>query len=224
MAVLNINWESLSALPKLSKGPAPVVTSETSAPAEEPAAAAEEAPRNYDKPYFVYVTDPAGTTGFDTVEKVILDDDRVKIASHAFHMVKMTPDDAKADPMLKDGGGKQLPRIVLVTADGKSVKALEGGSLKLGEVWNGMKATANKFYKQDLDATVKALKDVLIEFDKVNAERKVLEEKEARAKDKPLSASDEKEIAAKRAELDKRQEKAEAKKASLFDLKPKATA
>jgi len=216
MAVLTIQWETLDKVPPLV---APVVTGdETTASAPNP----DEAPKTtHDKPYLVYVADPAGTTGFDTVEKGILDDDRVKIASHAFHMVKMTPTDAKADPILKDKGGKEVPRIVLVTADLKTVKALEGGTLKLGEVWNGMKATANKLYKQDLDATVKALKDVLIEYDKVNTERKVLEEKEARSKDKPNNATDLKEIATKRAELDGRQAKAEAKEKALFELKTK---
>ncbi len=223
MAVLTINWETLSAMPKLQTGPAPVVTSEASTPPadSEPAA---DAPKSYDKPYLIYIADPAGSSGFDTVEKVILDDDRVKIASHAFHMVKMSPEQATADPMLKDDGGKAVPRMVLITADGKSVKPIEGAQLKLGEVWGAMKATANKFYKQDLDVTVKALKDVLIEFDNVNKARKVLDDKEARAKDKPLSPADVKDIAAKRADLDKRQEKAEAKKASLFELKPRDAA
>jgi|SRR5262245_54283684 len=223
MAVLNIAWETLDKLPALETA-APVVTSEEkSEPASTPAAAPASAIKSHDKPFLVYVADAAGSTGFDTVEKVILEDDRVKIASHAFHMVKMSPDSAKEDLLLKEKGGKTLPRIILVTADLKTVKPLEGATLKLGEVWNAMKATANKHYKQDLDATVKALKDVLVEYDKVNAERKVLEEKEARAKkdDKP-NPSDEKEIAAKRAELDARQKKAEEKEKSLFDLKVKA--
>src|SRR5688572_11247591 len=129
MAVLNIHWETLDKVPALAA--APVITSEDEVSAPAPEAA--EAPKSHDKPYFVYVADPAATTGFDTVEKVILADDRVTIASHAFHMVKMSPDQAKEDPVLKEKGGKQLPRIILVTADLKSVKPLEGGTLKLGE-------------------------------------------------------------------------------------------
>lgn len=218
MAVLTIKWETLSAVPPLV---APTVTSET---ASAPDPNAEKPKTAHDMPYFVYVTDPAGTTGYDTVEKVILDDDRVRIGSRAFHMVKMTPDDAKADPILKEKGGKEVPRIVLVTADLKTVKPLEGGALKLGEVWGGMKATANKHFKQDLDVTVKALKDVLIEYDKINGERKVVDDKETRAKEKGLSAADQKEIAAKRAELDARQEKAANKEKALLDLKAKAAA
>lgn len=217
MAELTINWESLPKIPPIS---APVVTSDAtgaSAPANPEAATKLSA----DKPYFIYVVDPSGTTGFDTVEKVILDDDRVRIAAKAFHAVKMTPDDAKADPVLAEKGGKEVPRLILVTADLKTVKALEGGTLKLGETWSAMKATANRFYKQDLDGLVRDLKGVLLEFDKINKERAVLADKEKRAADKPLSEADKKDIEAKKADLDARQKKAEAQKNKLWELKTK---
>jgi hypothetical protein len=228
MAELTINWETLSKVPQPEKAPkaGPVITSEgQSAPvADEPAPAdAPAAQSGSDKPYFIYVTDGSVTvaTGIDTVEKVILDDDRVKLGSHAFHAVKMTPDDAKTDPLLADKGGKEVPRIIFVTGDLKTVKPLEGGSLKLGEVWASMKATSNKFYKQDLDALVKELKSVLIEFDKINNERKVLDEKEKREAGKG-TAADVKDMAAKRADLDTREKKATERKTALWELKAKA--
>src|ERR1051326_7038632 len=210
MAELTINWETLDRVPQPEKKDAPVVTSEgTSAPAEPAATSADGgAPAEKltaDKPYFIYVTDGAQTTGFDAVEKVILDDDRVKLGSHAFHAVKMAPDAAKADPFLADKGGKEVPRMIFVTGDLKTVKPLEGATLKLGEVWSLMKATANRFYKQDLDALVRDLKNVLIEFDKINKERQVLADKEKRESDKPVSEADKKDIAAKKADLDTRE-------------------
>jgi len=205
MAELTITWENLDKLPQPEqKKAAPVITSETSsAPSDPEVAPSAETVFTADKPYFIYVTDGAEATGFDAVEKVILDDDRVKLGTHAFHAVKMTPEAAKADPLLAEKGGKEIPRIIYVTADLKTIKPLEGGSLKLGEVWASMKATANKFYKQDLDAVVKDLKTVLIEFDKINNERTVLDEKEKRVAGK-ATAADTKEIAAKRTELDTR--------------------
>jgi hypothetical protein len=223
MAELTINWETLPQIPQPEKKDAPVITSEApsaSAP-DVPAAPAPETKLTADKPYFIYVTDGASPTGFDTVEKVILDDDRVKLGSHAFHAVKMTPDSAKADPLLTEKGGKEPVRFIFVTADLKTIKPLEGGSLKLGEVWSTMKATANKFYKQDLDATVRDLKNVLNEFDKIAKERTVVDDKEKRATDKGLTEIDRKEIAAKRAELDARQKKAEEAKNKLWELRPK---
>ena len=226
MAELTINWETLSTVPQPEKAAVgPVVTSETSSAPADDAVPADKTPAaraGSDKPYFIYVTDGtnAGSTGIDTVEKVILDDDRVKLGSHAFHAVKMTPDDAKADPLLADKGGKDVPRIIYVTADLTTVKALEGGALKLGEVWSTMKATANRFYKQDLDGVVKDLKSVLIELDKVNNERKVLDDKEKRLAGK-ANAADTKDIAAKRAELESREKKAMDKKTALWELKTK---
>lgn len=215
MAELTIAWETLSRIPPLN---AAVVTSEN-APAP---VNAEEAPKlTADKPYFIYVMDPAGTTGFDALEKVILDDDRVKLGAKAFHAVRMTEDDVKADPLLAERGGKEIPRLIFVTADLKSVKPLEGGQLKLGETWSTMKATANKFYKQDLDAVVRELKSVLIEFDKIYKERAVVDDKEKRSTDKGLTEVDRKDIAAKRAELDAREKKATEQKDKLWELKSK---
>jgi hypothetical protein len=228
MAELTINWETLSKIPQPEKKSAAVVTGDTASEPVDPTAAPVEAPAPAtafvaDKPYFIYVTDGSVTvtTGIDTVEKVILEDDRVKLGTHAFHAVKMTPEDAKADPLLADKGGKEIPRMIFVTGDLKTVKPLEGGSLKLGEVWGAMKTTANRFYKQDLDAVVKDLKSVLNEFDKIAKERTVLDDKEKRTADKATDA-DKKEIATKRAELDSREKKATEKKNALWELKVKA--
>ena len=224
MAELTIQWETLSSIPQVAKKAPAVTTGEAStpAPAEDEGTTAS-AITSTDKPYLIYVADTAAVDGkFDPVEKVILEDDRVRLGAKAFHAVRMSPDDAKADPLLADKGGKELPRFIFVTADQKTVKALEGGSLKLGEVWSTMKATSNKHYKQDLDALVKDLEAVLNEFDKLAKELTVLEEKEKRLTDKGLSEADKKDIEAKRADIDARQKKAEAQKDKLWDLKPKA--
>jgi hypothetical protein len=239
MAELTINWETLTKIPALeavtTEQDAPVVTTGDDATPTNDGTPVADAPKPEkktapvtsafkpaDKPYMIYVADAeaSAAAGFDTVTKVVLDDDRVKLGSHAFHAVKMTPEDAKADPVLADKGGKDTPRIIFVGNDLKNVKALEGGSLKLGEVWGVMKATANRAYKQDLDTLTKNLKEVLVEFDKINNERKVLEEKEKRDADK-ATAADTKAIAVKRADLDAREKKATDRKTALWDLKPK---
>lgn len=226
MAELTIQWEPMDKMPapeKVAPAAKPVITSETPTGAQPDAAPpAEDAkPTTSDKPFLIYVLDTTTEkAGFDAVEKVILDDDRVKLGMKAFHAVKMTPEAAKADPFLAEKGGKEVPRIIFVSADFKTIKPLEGATLKLGEVWGGMKATANRFYKQDLDAVVKQLKDVLIEFDKINNERKVLAEKEKRLTDKS-TAADKKEVETKKNELDTREKKAMAMKDKLWELKPK---
>lgn len=232
MAELTIQWETLSSIPQVAKKAASVTTGEATepSPASAEPAASETTLTSTDKPYLIYVQDPAAsaTTDFDPVEKVILEDDRVRLGAKAFHAVRMSAEDAKADPLLAQKGGKELPRFIFVTADQKTVKALEGGSLKLGEVWSTMKATANKHYKQDLDGLVKELKSVLNDFDKLAKELSVLEEKEKRLTDKGISDADKKDIEAKRADHAVRQKKAEAQRDKLWDLKlktePKALA
>src|SRR5262245_53902889 len=134
MAELTINWETLNALPPLepvtTTQDAPVVTAgsdtlptDGGAPATDPKSDAKPEKKVVasttqfkpaDKPYLIYVADDAASAaaGFDTVTKVILDDDRVKLGSHAFHAVKMTAASAKADPVLADKGGTQVPRII----------------------------------------------------------------------------------------------------------------
>jgi hypothetical protein len=239
---LTINWESLTKIPALEPATttedAPVVTKGDDvlptdngtpvADAPQPVkrvVASTTAFKPADKPYMIYVVDEAASAaaGFDTVTKVVLDDDRVKLGSHAFHSVKMTPADAAADPVLAEKGGKEVPRVIFVGNDLKNVKALEGGSLKLGEVWSAMKATSNRAFKQDLDVLTKNLKEVLVEFDKINNERTILDAKEKRDSDKATPA-DLKDLASKRAALDEREKKANEKKAALWELKAKTSA
>ena len=225
MAVLTIDWKSMEKLPALE---APVLTGEgveTSAPAQPAPAAAALAPA--ERPFLIWISDPAASgEGFDQVEKVILADDKIAIGSHAFTCVRMTPDQAKEDPVLKEKGGKEVPRIVVVSADQKSVVAVEKGRLSASGTFDAMKAVANKFYSSEFEKAVRELRAILTEYDKINGDRSVVDEKEKRLKekDKELSAADQKDLAAKRAELDKRQADAEAKHKKVWDLKPKAAA
>jgi hypothetical protein len=222
VADLQIKWETMESLPQPEKAAAVVTGDGTTASATEPEATPAETSLTPDRPYLVYVSDPASGDSklVDNIEKVIFDDDRIQLGSKAFHMVKMTAESAAADALLKEKGGKDLPRLVFVTADLKSVKAVEGTALKVSEVWGTMKLVANKAYKQDLEAIVKESLKILIEYDKIAKERTVLEEKEKRLADK-ATPSDKKDLEAKRTELDSRQEKAQAQRAKLFELKAK---
>lgn len=219
MAELQVRWETLDAIPPLETA-APVVTGDETTPTpvtSEPKKTALSA----DKPYVVYVGDPGADAKLtDAIEKVIFDDDRIQLGSKAFHMVRMTPESASADPLLKEKGGKEVPRLVLVTADHKSVKAIEGNALKVSEVWGGMKTVAGKHYKQDLDTVVKELLSVLGDFDKLAKARQVIDDKEKRLADK-ITPADQKDLEAKRAELDAKQKAAEAKRDKLLELKAK---
>ena len=196
------------------------------APAPQPVAAAEPDATTPvftpDKPYLLFVTD-GSSKDCDDVEKVLLADDKIDLSSRAFHFVKMSPDQASADPALKEKGGKLVPRIIIVTADLKGVKAIEGPTLKISEVWGAMKVAAGKCYKQDLEAMAKGLLEVCNEFNRIYGAEKVLNEKEKRLGDK-ATAADKKDIEAKRAELAARTKKNEEKRDKLGELKPRDAA
>jgi hypothetical protein len=217
MAVLTIDWKTMDRLPALE---APVLTGVEEG--EEATAAAPEKVEPAEKPFLIWVADENAAEGFDQLGKVILADDRVAIGSHAFTCVKMTPAQVAEDPALKEKGGKEVPRLVFVSADYSSVTPVEKGRLSVGGTYDVMKATARKHYKNDFDKAVREVRSILTEYDKVGAERSVLEDKEKRASDKELSASEKKDIESKRAELDKRQAAAEEKHKKIWDLKPKA--
>jgi ubiquitin len=185
MAVLNIEWTNDLPMEK-------VVTGEV---------ASVEQVKN-SKPIFVWVSD-----GDSAEANLALDDDRVRIASRFFKMVKVAPG-ASLGSMNR---GKETPRFILATADLKTVKTIEGNALKVTDTWAAMKAVFDKQSKKNLDGLVKTLREVLVEFDNIAEELKVLTDKEER-KGSDLSAADKKEIAAKRAELDARQKKAETRR------------
>ena len=206
MAVLNKNWESAN---RVSPKEAAVVTGESASEAE----AAQE-PTIYPQPWLVYVPTVSGEEAFDKAEKVVLMDDKVCIGMWAFKCVKMNDEDAKADPLLAKGS--ELPRFYVVHRDLSKVKLIEGGDMSAKKLFSAMESASNDAYKQKLEKNVKSVLKILNEFDKINNERRVLEEKKARA-----GGEVDKKMERDIAELDEREKKANEEKAELlaFELK-----
>ena len=207
----------MTRLPSFEKA---VITSE-----EATAAPEENAPeaKASDKPYFIYVTDGSTSDDVTKVEKVVLTDERVALGSRAFHAVRMMPDDASADPVLAEKGGKEVPRILLVSADHKTVTTFEKNRLGVSGIWDAMRATSNKFYKENLDVAVKAMRGVGTDYHKVAGEQKTLADKIERSKDKKLSDSEQKDLDAKKAALDARLQKVQEKERAAEKLTPRET-
>ena len=172
-----------------------------------------------DKPMFIYVTDGASDGGFDKVEKVILDDNKVLVGMKAFKCVKMSPSDVNDDPLLASEG-KELPRFLFVSRDYSKVKVVEGSRMKTKNVYNMMKKFASKEYKTNFDKQIKATLKLLIEFDKINGAMKTLKAKEARL-GSDITKGEAKKIAAEKEELEERQKAADDKRKTLqtFELK-----
>jgi hypothetical protein len=218
MAVLNKAWGSLE---RVSPREAEVVTgaeasAETEKAAEKPVAS---------QPFFIYVTDETGAGSSDTekIDKVILYNNDVCIGMWAFTCVKMTPAQVAADPLIADAG-KATPRLLFVSHDYADVEVLEDSKLSASKVYDAMKKFAKKAYKTNFDKNVQAMGKILIEWDKINNQRKVLEEKEKR-EGADMSPADRKKIAKEREEIEKAQKEADEKKESLlrFELREKAS-
>ena len=171
-----------------------------------------------DKPMFIYVREPGESDGgFDRIDKVVLDDNKVLVGMHAFKCVKMSPSDVQDDPLLADEG-TELPRFIFVSPDYETVKVIEGSKIKAKTLFDQMSKFAKKAYGVNLKKTYKDTMKVLNEFDKVNSALKTLKEKRARG---DLSKSDEKKMAKEEEELNERQKKAEEARDKLLTFKMK---
>ncbi len=140
----------------------------------------------------------------------------------AFKTVKMHPDHAEIDPVLK-GKGAALPRMLIVDPTKMKVTVLEKGKLKASGLFKAMQKVASKSYKENLDKLVKGHIKLLVEQDQLVNAKKVLTDKAAR-----LASEDDKSSAKELAKLKKETaevntELAEVKKKSkaLWTLTPK---
>jgi dGTP triphosphohydrolase len=196
--VLTAKWDTAS---RISPADGGVVTGEsTGDEAEAPKVLA-------DKPLFIYVTDGAGEEGFDKIEKVILDDNKILVGMKAFKCVKMTTEDVANDPLLS-GKSKDDRYFLFVSRDYEDVKAVDGSKLKTNAVYSMMKRFAQREYKTKFEKTVKATLKLLVEYDKINNAKKVIEAKKQREGD-DLSKGEAAKIEKELAELEERQKKNE---------------
>jgi len=132
------------------------------------------------QPVLVYVCDEAaGCEGFDKLEEIVLKDERVALGMKAFRTVKMHPDLAEVEPVLK-GKGKALPRMLLVDPTTLKVTVVEKGKLKASGLYSAMKKITSRVYKEKLDKVVKRHIKLLTAQDQLANQQKVLTSKQTR--------------------------------------------
>ncbi len=168
MAVLNIKWGTAARV-----SPATAVTT----PREGEEAEEESAAPRADKPILVWVHDPIDEEANAKIAKVTLDPDKVRVGSAYFQCVKMTKEEALADPLIAESG-KECPRMVLVTPD-YEVAAVVEGKISSSKLYAAMKKAAKKSYKCNFDKNVKGIIKILGELDKIANEREMIAKKEA---------------------------------------------
>jgi hypothetical protein len=176
-----------------------------------------------DRPIFVYVCDEAGgCEAQDKLDNLILKDEKVALGAKAFRTVKMHPDLANEDPVLK-GHGKEVPRMLFVNPTDLKVTVLEGSKLKTSTLSDAMEKAAGSFWKEKLDKVVTAHLKLLTEQDQLANAQKVLAEKKTRlsSEDGAKAKKELEELAKEEAELQKEIRELDEKEAELWKLTPK---
>jgi len=190
------------------------------------------------RPLFIWVAkpepvQPPADAKDGKTEKVVVDKDRlddlidrslgnelVQLASGWFHCVKL-PEAVyeKNHPFHALFAGKNPPRIVLAGADGKRVEAL--GSVQQKLDWRDVMGVLAKHYQKSAEQAVKSLQRVLMDYDKLDAEREEVAAQLKRAEDAKNARKIEK-AKARIAELDAEAAALQEQETKLRDLGVKA--
>jgi hypothetical protein len=212
VAVLTIDWQSPSALAAASDA---VVTPREG---ETEEVETSEARPTASKPFFIYVTADASEEdgGFDKVESVIFNDDKVAVGANAFLCIRMTAEEAEAHPVVSEHGS-EAPRFVFISHDFEEIEVLEGRRLGVAATYRTMKQIARASYTTNFDRNIRDLVRLLNEFDKIANERALLDEKAER----DPTPAEMRRIEREREELAEREREANERKAELlaFELR-----
>ena len=166
-----------------------------------------------DRPFLVFLTSelPEDEQEMKNIESSVLKDESVSIGATLFTQVKLEGSKVKdSNPFWKILGGDELPRMVVIDANGAKVGAVEGKDISTTKVFGFMKRAAARTFKSDLESVVKGTKTILTQIDQVSAKRSALETKKQRS-----TVAKEAEWAKEARELDDQMKAIEAREAEL---------
>jgi hypothetical protein len=170
----------------------------------------------------VLVADPTiAISDFDKLETVVFANEKIGLAFKAFRAVRMSPEAAGKDPILKEEG-KTEPRILIVDPVKEKVKVLEENRIKVSSLYSEMKKAARSCYKENLDKCVKTHLKMLTEQDQLANEIEVLTGKESKLAED--GAKSEKKLEKVRKELEevrKELDEITTQQKELWNLTPK---
>jgi hypothetical protein len=137
---------------------------------------------NAGQPFLVFVTSdlPEDDQEMKNIDSSVLKNESISIGATLFEQVKL--DGAKikdSNPYWKILGGNELPRMVVVDANGAKVGSVEGKDVSTSKVYGMMKKAASRTFKTDLDVVVKGTKTILTEIDQIEAKRAALATKKS---------------------------------------------
>ena len=139
---------------------------------------ATKAESPYTKPYLVLICDELGVSDeLDRLEAETFGEEKVALGTRAFDCVRISPEDAERESLLKDSG-KAIPRVVVLDPIRKTRKVLEKNN-QLGPrpVYSAMKKIAAKFFENGkIDSLVRKNQKILAKLDKLGPEEFKLRE------------------------------------------------
>jgi len=152
-----------------------------------------------DQPFIVFLTSdlPEDSQEMLNIDSSVLKNESVSIGATLFSQIKLNGAKIKdSNPYWQILGGKELPRMVVVDANGAKVGSVEGKDISTSKVYGFMKKAASRTFKTDLDVVVKGTKTILTEIDQIEAKRAALAtKKNASTNDKSAEwAKEEKEL------------------------------
>ena len=138
------------------------------------------------RPLFLFITsrDSKVAKAVGLIEKTAFKDERVALGAKFFRLSQVEAAQiTRSHPLYKLVGGRKLPRIVLISMDGKTHRKMEG-RISAGRLFGAMKSIVRKDYKRNLGTFATKMRKLLNEIDKLEGEKKRLENKKALASKK----------------------------------------
>ncbi len=158
------------------------------------------------RPLFLFITgrSPKALKAVELMEKTTFKDERVCLGAKFFRLTQVNATEiTKSHPLYRILGGRRLPRIVLLSMDGKTHRKLEG-RISAGKLFSAMSAVVRKDFKRSLGSFATKMRKLLNELDKLESEKRRLENQKALAAKKGKKSSRAKLLAKKEALLQTR--------------------
>lgn len=135
------------------------------------------------RPLFLFITsrDPKVSKAVELIEKTAFKDERVALGAKFFRLSQVEAAQiARSHPLYKIVGGRKLPRIVLISMDGKTHKKMEG-RISASRLFGAMKSIVRKDFKRNLGSFATKMRKILNDLDKLDGEKRRLENQKAMA-------------------------------------------
>ncbi len=170
------------------------------------------------RPLFLFITgrDPKSAKGEEYIRKNTFKDERVCLGAKFFRLTQVSAGEiTKSHPLYKIVGGRRLPRIVLLSRDGKTHRKLEG-RISAGRLFGAMSSIVRKDYKRSLGSFATKMRKLLNELDKLEGAKRRLENQAADLSKKGRKSSKAKLLAKKEALLETKTKALEEKMKELL--------